>query len=273
MQRRLLLALALAALAAVLTWIYLNEREAELKAGVTPVKVLVAKRPIARGSALVADKVAIQELPGAYVMPGVISATTTEGVTRQWEEIKGQFAVVPIAKGEQILPNKLSRILPGFSVVAPEGMRQVAFTLDPAAAVGGHLRPGNRVDVVGTFEHQFRGAKRITSVALVQNVLVTAVGAQTLADREGRNASLSAAAGDVTVCLAVTPTDALRLSLGEREGALKLVLRSLGDENMLDLADQNLGTLLGPLLRVPSEEVRSGPRRIEIIRGLPVGGN
>lgn len=269
MNRQTLIALLLAALAALLTWYYLSEREADLKADVTPVKVLVAKKPIGRGSLLTEDRVAIREVPGAYVMPGAVSAASVKEVERQWEGLRNQFAVVPISKGEQILPNKLSKILPGFAGVVPEGMRIVAFTLDPAAAVGGHVKPGNRVDVIGTFEHEFRGAKRVTSVLLAQNVLVTAVGGETTADRaKDKPLGESAARGGVNLCLALAPEEALRLSLSEHEGTLKLALRSVGDENLLALPDQNLGTVLGPLMRVPKEEIKSAPRRIEIIKGM-----
>jgi pilus assembly protein CpaB len=269
MNRQTLIAILLAALAAMLTWYYLGEREAELKSDVTPVKVLVAKKPISRGSLLTEDKVSITEIPGAYVMPGAVSSATVKGVERQWEAVKNQFAVVPLAKGEQILPNKLSKILPGFAGVVPEGMRIVALSLDPASAVGGHVKPGNRVDVLGTFDHEYRGVKRTSTVVLAQNVLVTAVGEETTADRAKEKSLGNAGGGGApTLCLAVSPEDALRLSLSEREGALKLALRSMGDENLLDLPDQNLGSVLGPLLRVQKDEIKSAPKRIEIIRGM-----
>ncbi len=269
MNRQIIIALVLAALAACLTYYYISEKEAAVQADVTPVKVLVAKKPVNRGSLLTADKVAIVDVPGAYVMPGAISAATPKEVAKQWEEYKNQFAMVPIAKGEQILPNKLSKILPGFAGVVPDGMRIESFALDAAAAVGGHVKPGNRVDVLGTFEHQYQGLKRITAVVLAQDILVTAVGNVTTADqaREGSRGAVPAG-GSVTVSLALAPEDAVRLALSEQEGRLKLALRAMGDENFLDLPDQNLGSVLGPLMKVRREEIKSAPRRVPIIKGL-----
>jgi pilus assembly protein CpaB len=176
--------------------------------------------------------------------------------------------VVPIAKGEQILPNKLSKILPGFAGVVPEGLRIIALGFEPAAAVGGHVKPGNRVDLIGTFEHQFRGEKRITTVLLAQNILVTSVGAETTADSSRAGEATGPAGGSLTVSLAVTPEDALRLSLAEQEGSLKIALRSIGDENRVELSEQNLKTLLGPLLRAKQEDIAPAKRGIQIIRGL-----
>lgn len=268
MNRQTLVALLLAAAAAVLVYYYVSEKEAAVKADVTPLKVLVAKKPVARGAALTSDRVLVDEIPGAYVMPGAIASPSREGLLAQWKAYQGQFAVVPIAKGEQILPNKLSKILPGFAGVVPEGLRIVAFGFDPAAAVGGHVKPGNRVDLIGTFEHQFRGEKRITTVLLAQSILVTSVGAETTADAPKTGEAAGGAGGSLTVSLAVTPEDALRLSLAEQEGSLKLALRSVGDENLADLTEQNLKTLLGPLLKAKQEDITPAKRGIQIIRGL-----
>lgn len=269
MNRQTLVALLLAAVAALLVYYYLSEKEAAVKADVTPLKVLVAKKPIGRGAALTSDRILVDEIPGAYIMPGAIASPSREGLLAQWKAYQGQFAVVPIAKGEQILPNKLSKILPGFAGVVPEGLRIIALGFDPAAAVGGHVKPGNRVDLIGTFEHQFRSEKRVTTVLLAQNILVTSVGEQTTADapKTGESAG-GAAGGGLTISLAVRPEDALRLSLAEQEGSLKIALRAVGDENLVDLTEQNLKTLLGPLLKARQEDIAPAKRGIQIIRGL-----
>jgi pilus assembly protein CpaB len=267
MNKQTLIALVLAAAAAVMAYYYLSEKEAAVRADVSPVKVLAAKKPIPRGGRLTLDKLTVQEMPGAYVMPGAISATDQDSLLKQWQDFNGQFAEVPIAKGEQILPNKLSKLLPGFAGVVPEGMRIETFSLEAAAAVGGHLKPGNHVDVLGTFDYQFKGAKRLTTAVLSQNLLVTGVGEETLADHDKARPQ-AAGAGGTLISLAVTPEDAVRLNLAEKEGSLKLSLRSLGDEDRLSLPDQSLGTVLGPLMRAQQEDIKSAPRRLEIIKGL-----
>jgi pilus assembly protein CpaB len=271
MSRRTLIALLLAALAAVLAYYFISEKEAALRADVTPLKVLVAKSSIGRGLPLTEEKVAIDEIPGAYISPGAIASVSRDEVIRQWKkDYQGQFAVVPIAKGEQILSNKLSKILPGFAGVVPEGKRIMALTLDAASAVGGHMAPGNHVDILATFEHEYQNAKRTTTVVLVQNVMVTAVGDQTTLEKSAKSGpGLTSGNNTVTVCLAVSPEDATRLALSEKEGSLKLMLRSVGDEGPLDLPDQNLGSVLGPLMKVRKEEIKSAPpKRFQIIKGM-----
>jgi len=252
MNRQTWIAILLAAIAALLAYYYISEREAAIKADATPLKVLVARSDLGRGAVLNSDRVEIAEIPGAYIMPGAIAAPTRDEVVRQWQrDFAGQFAVVAIAKGEQILPNKLSRVRPGFAGLVPEGKRIISLALDPAAAVGGHLAPGNRVDVLGTFEHMVQGAKRTSTVVLAQNLLVTAVGDQTAVDKGGKANPPHSSGGRVIVALAVWPEDAGRLALAEKEGSLKLALRPVGDETLLDVPDANLGNVLGPLLKAP----------------------
>ncbi len=268
MHKRLWIALGLATVAAVLTYVYISQQEAALRLAGTPIHVLVAKKSVARGSTLTADKVTIQAVPGAYLMPGAISSSDPDSVIKQWQEYKGQYALVPISKGEQILPNKLSRLVPGFAAAVPEGMRIVTLAMDPAGALGGHVRPGNRVDVLGSFDCTIKGIKRMTSVALVQNLLVTGVGDDTV-DALDKEKMTGTVGGTVfLVSVAVTPEDALRLTLAEREGMLKLSLRSLGDEDLLALSDQSLGSVLGPLLRsTGGGEDRRSTHAVEIIKG------
>lgn len=270
MNRQILIALLLAVTAAAMTYYYISEKEAAIKADVTPIYVLVAKKPIPRGSELIREKVSVDEIPGAYVMPGAVSSRNREGIRKLWEKYKSQYAVVDIAKGEQILPNKLSSIIPGFASAVQEGQRIVAFSFKPASAVGGHLKPGNRVDVIGTFEHQYRKTKRTTSVVMVQNVLVAAVGNATTLGNDGpkKKSSSLGGPGALVVSLAVQPEDATRLSLAEQEGSLKLALRALGDDKEVDLRDQNLGTVLGPLMKVKREEIKPAKKRVKIIHGM-----
>ncbi len=270
MRKQNLIALLLAVIAALMTYYYITEKKAEVRAEVTPVKVLVAKKPISRGAELTADKVRIDEIRGAYIMLGAISSADKKGVVKQWQEFRGQFAVVPMAKGEQILPNKLSKIRSGFADVVSEGQRIVALALDPAAVVGGHVKPGNRVDVLATFEHRYKDVKRTTTVVLVQNIPITAVDEQTTLDepKPSPPSVLSGGGRTIMVCLAVTPEDAVRITLAEREGFLKLTLRSIGDNNLIDLPDQNLSTVLGPLMKVRREEIKPVSKKIRIIRGM-----
>lgn len=272
MDRMKWLALAAGVSAALLVYYFLAEREQALRAASSPIQVLVAKQTLGRGTRVSAENVSLAALPGAYVMPGAIAAPTRAEVIKLWQDSKNQFALVPILRGEQILFNKLTRLSPGFAGLIPEGQRAVSLALEPAAGLAGHLKPGQRVDVMGVFSHQFQNQHRTTAVVLVQNALVVAVGEETLAGAEAANGGKFPAGpgngrGTVLVSLAAGAEDAVRLALAAREGELQLALRSPGDDQQLDFADQNLGSLLGPLLKVRKEEIQSTGRRVEIIRG------
>ena len=271
MPRKILLALLLASLAALLTYYYINERIGEVAEKVTPLKVLIAKKNIKRGEILNIDKVLISEIPSAYIMPGAISASTEAGLKEQWQEGTNQLAIVPIAKGEQILPNKLSEILPGFASVIPKGKRIIALEFSSAAAVGGHIKPGNQVDILASFKHQYKGDNRTTVVNLAQNIMIAAVSESTLSNKKNGFKSkqdLLGAHSNINVSLIVTPQQALKINLAQVEGKISLSLRSLGEEEILDLPDQNLGRVLGPLMKVSPEEISSEEKEIQIISGL-----
>ncbi len=270
MNKQMLAAIVLAALAAVLTYYYISEKEAAINAGITPMHVLMAKSPIARGARLLANKVVINKIPGAYVMPGAIAGATHEDVVALWKTYKNQIALVDIAKGEQILPNKLSSLTPGLASVIQNGERLCAFSLPPAAAVGGQLQPGNMVDVLGTFDHEFRNQKRTTTVLLAQKVMVASVGTKSINLSGGGEQEEVPAPRmeEVVLSLALSPEDALRLALAEQEGILKLTLRASTDDSVVHLGDQHLGKLLGPLMRVPKEDIKPEKKPVQIIRGI-----
>lgn len=270
MNRQLLAAVFLAGLAALATYYYLSEKEAAIQADGTPLVVLVAKQPMVKGSRIESGKLTVKRIPGAYVMPGALASSSSQEVQTIFENYRGQFILVDIDKGEQILPNKLSKLRPGFAGSIKPGQRIMAFNLPLSAAVGGHLQPGNHVDVLGCFEHRYKNQKRTTSVVLVQNVMVTSIGQSSIIGQHKVKQTMieNGQSSQIIVSLSLTPEDALRLSLAEQEGRLKLSLRAVHDDNQLNLGDSHLGSLLGPLMRVEKETIKPVKKRIQIIKGL-----
>lgn len=82
----------------------------------------------------------------------VAPADAPANAARSLDEVVGRYAAVPILAGQDV-DVRLLETTPGsraFGFGAPLGAGQVAFALpvEPAAAVGGALVPGARVDVV-----------------------------------------------------------------------------------------------------------------------------
>jgi pilus assembly protein CpaB len=106
-------------------------------------------------------------------------------------------------------------------------MRAITIPVDGALSMGGLLRPGHRVDILGTFSRgaKWSAAERAT-VTLLQNVLVLATGRDLRGEAEeggerGRRFR--------TVTLSVGLEESELLSLASIQGQLSLVLRGRQD--------------------------------------------
>ena len=174
------------------------------------VPVVVAADDIQVGVKLEAHDVRVVTLPQSAVPPGAFSATS---------KVLGRGAVLPISKGEFILPSKLAALNAGAGLpsMIPPGMRAVSVRVNDVVSVAGFVQPGTRVDVLAT--GQGGGNDRQTTTVL-ENVAVIAVGKSL-----DRNASGEAQTAPV-ITLLVSPDDAQKLALVSQEGRIQLSLRN-----------------------------------------------
>jgi pilus assembly protein CpaB len=189
-----------------------NERE-------TP--VVVAAGDIQAGAKLDARDVRVVRLPQSAAPPGAISDPA---------KVVGRGAVVPVAKGEFILPNKLAPLEAGAGLPAliPPGMRAVSVRVNDVVSVAGFVQPGTRVDVLAT-GNSGSGNERQT-ITVLENVRVIAVGGSLLERLGGGEQSAP------VITLLVSPDDAQRLALASQEGRIQLALR-----NPLDAKQESIG--------------------------------
>src|ERR1700756_3316726 len=226
------LALALGFLASV--YVY---RSLQSKSGVSAdsgVDVIVAADDLQVGARVDEHDIKIIKIPAADLPPGA---------PRRRSDVLGHGVIVPISKGEFILPNRLAgeNAGAGLPSLIPPGMRAVSVRVNEIVSVAGFVTPGTRVDVLLTGTPNGGSEQQTTTV--LQNVAVLASG-HTLE----RNAS-GEAQNTAVITLQVTPDDAQRLTLASTEGHIQLALR-----NPLD-------TKQDP---VPSSSSRG------LYRGLPV---
>jgi pilus assembly protein CpaB len=113
---------------------------------------------------------------------------------------------------------------PGLSArIKPRG-RAVAIDVQERSAVGLWVRPGDRVDVVGSLRDSDTQQPR--TATLLQNVEVLATGkAEPGAADDGRYS---------TVTLLAAPDEAEMLALAQEAGTLTLLLRNPDDVDVLD---------------------------------------
>ncbi len=135
-------------------------------------------------------------------------------------QVLGRGVIIPIAKGEFILPSKLApeNAGSGLPSLIPPGMRAVSVRVNEVVSVAGFVGPGTRVDVLLTGTPN--GSSEPQTTTVLQNVAVIASG-HTLE----RNASGEAQSTPV-ITLLTSPEDAERLTLAQSEGKIQLSLRN-----------------------------------------------
>lgn len=142
---RLVAAIGIGFVAMVLTWIYIGAREASLLSQSEPQTVVVATVDIPGNSVIDVGMFETRAVPSAFAQP--------RAVVRQ-EDVHGRVATVPIAAGTQILATMLGDESEGaLAYEVPAGQRAVSIGAADVMGVGGLVRPGNRVDILGTFEY------------------------------------------------------------------------------------------------------------------------
>lgn len=246
---------------------YVTQREKDLLYQSEGLPTLVANRDIPADMKLDETMFDVVDVPREFRQPGALESV---------EDILGQITSNPILQGEQAVSTKLVGAKEaGLAYYVPSKMRAVAVAVDEFNAVGGHIKPGNYVDVVGTFDFGDGEHSDMRTVTLFQNIWVLSVGGDTGAPAainlvEGEDGELypepESQGVDIsgrTVTLAAYPDEAQKLILAQELGAIHLTLRSLWDnEKVADLSYADIHNTLG----VP-QRVRTRTRaRWEVIR-------
>lgn len=151
------------------------------------------------------------------------------GTPRRRSDVVGHGVIVPITKGEFILPNRLAgeNAGSGLPSLIPPGMRAVSVRVNEVVSVAGFVTPGTRVDVLLTGTPAGGSEEQTTTV--LQNVAVLASG-HTL-----ERSSTGEAQTTAVITLLVTPDDAQRLALAS-SGHIQLALRNPLDTRQEDVA-------------------------------------
>jgi len=152
------------------------------------------------------------------------------GAPRKRADVLGHGVIVPISKGEFILPNRLAgeNAGSGLPSLIPPGMRAVSVRVNEVVSVAGFVTPGTRVDVLLTGTPGAGGEQETTTV--LQNVAVLASG-HTL-----ERTSTGEAQNTAVITLLVSPDDAQRLTLASSEGHIQLALRNPLDTKQDEVA-------------------------------------
>ncbi|MGI5818069.1 MAG: Flp pilus assembly protein CpaB [Armatimonadota bacterium] len=228
------------------------------------VSVLVATRDISPFSTITSDMLETREMDARAVPAGALNEP---------QQAIAKVSQRAIVAGQTITSADVGprTAQQGLTFVIPQGMRAVTVALDPISGVGGFVFPGDRVDVLSTFQ---QGDVAVTKTIL-QNVEVLAMNEQTTrpaapgaavqatdqgtAQTDGAEAPAAIQVRSAT--LAVTPDQAQSLLLSAFKGAVHLALRPREEETVVSLQGQTDWALMG--MDAPAAEKRDEERQAE----------
>ena len=186
--------------------------------------VVLASGPIAYGAKLQAKDLVVQQLPITATPPGAYS---TVAQVLKADAGGAPVALMAMSAHEAVLPDKLSGAgaRPTLAAQINEGMRAYTIGVTDVAGGGGHILPGDHVDVVLTRDvgvnYQTGQKGKLVSDVVIQNVRV--LGMDLNADPNSTKAAVAH-----TATLEVNVQDAERLALAIQAGTLSLALRRAG---------------------------------------------
>ena len=211
------LALGLGFVAAVLVYKNLQSRTVSSEPGID---VIVAANDLQVGARVEEHDIKIIRIPVSDL---------PAGAPRKRSDVLGHGVIIPITKGEFILPTKLAgeNAGAGLPSLIPPGMRAVSVRVNDVVAVAGFVTPGTRVDVLLTGSPGGGTDQQTTTV--LQNIAVLASGhtLERTATGEAQNTPV--------ITLLVSPDDAQRLTLASAEGHIQLALRNPLDTRAEDV--------------------------------------
>jgi len=211
--------LALALGAFVSLFVY-NNLQAKNKSGNDAgVDVIVAANDIQVGARVELHDVHTAKLPPTDLPQGVYSKPS---------QVLGRGVIIPIAKGEFILPSKLApeNAGSGLPSLIPPGMRAVSVRVNEVVSVAGFVTPGTRVDVLATVSPSGQQGD-MTSKVILTNVQVLAAGTKIERDTD-KNKPIAVS----VVTMLVSPEESERLTLASTEGKIQLALRNPLDKTI-----------------------------------------
>jgi len=164
--------------------------------------IVVATTSLKVGTQIEESDVAIRRVAATALPAGALTRT---------DQAVGRFVSFPILQGQfldarQVAPARTADLLQS-GLNMPRGSRIISLPIQPAAAVGGTLKPGDRVDVIAVAN------SGKTSAGTDQSGLATIIGKRVLVlgMRNDQGGELDPKASART--LAVTPTKAASILL------------------------------------------------------------
>jgi len=217
-------------------------------AGTVP--VVVASGAIPYGTKLDASKLAVVRLPPNAVPPGAFS-TPSQLLSQPGGP---PVALTAIAAHEALLPAKLSGpgARPIVSAAIAEGMRAYTIGVSETAGVGGHVLPGDRVDVIVTRQPPTpKALKDLCDDCKLERADVVLQDVKVLGMDLNVDPTTTTSVVSHTATLEVSVQDAQKLAVANQIGTMSLALRRAGQADVTPVRTVEIGDLRSTAPRAP----------------------
>jgi pilus assembly protein CpaB len=262
-RRSLSISLLLALLGATLLILYMRSFEEEMSGG-EPVEVLMAVKPIERGTVLTEEMLATRAVPIAYVEERDIKVS-------ERSKIVGLQTATQIAPQQTLTWSDLAITTEekDLSSLVQPGKRGFTVRATTGDDIRGNalIRPGDYVDVIVTMHgEQDQGSQ--TAVVLLQRILVLAVGYDTqnklASSGDPKTRDSYTFQNEKVLTLSLNLQESQLLALALEKGRLSVAVRNPWDQrvvnNIPDMKSQALSDLA----------VRSAPAAVRAALNHPI---
>ncbi len=206
--------------------------------GIEKVRVLVARVDIEPGVPLTKDNVDFRLMPKEGVPETAVSKP---------EEYDDRALTTRVYMNQVVcLPQLGEKGVFGATINIPEGMRVVTIPVNATTTHSGMLKPGDRVDVLATFQLSRPGLGTITKTKTILEYIEIFATDSVRSGAEDPARQASAKDGVKNVSLLVNVKQGTVLKLAESKGTIHLMLRSKTDmlrSETSDLDENNLESL------------------------------
>ncbi len=232
MKQKLLLVAAIffGLLAFVLTYQQIEHERNKVLGLTKDIAFVSFKRAMASGEEIKADDIERRD------EKRIRRQELNEVLWAQSSSIIGRKLDVPVAKGHILQWSDLkpaSTRKEGLTSIIPMGYRAVAIPVDNISSVAGLIRPGNHIDIIGTFrfpEMQGDRALDTLTLTLLQNVIVLAVG-NNMGKAFTANETVQRSYSSVT--LSLSPNEVEMIVFAAQKGKLTLSLRNYEETEIM----------------------------------------
>lgn len=269
MNKNMLVVMGGGLLMALIVGIMVNTTLAGKKSPAT--QILVAAKALKVGAELTPADVKWQNWPADSVSTAMIVRKDSKQVVA--DVAKGQLRR-DLGPGEPVLNTFLVTGGKGniLSAALTPGMRAVAIKVKAESMVGGFISPGDRVDVIMTYEVKTskdnpelqKKVQRYASETILENVKILAI------DQQARKDDDKAKVGR-TVTLEVDAAGAEKLNLASTmaEEGLTLSLRGIGDDTLAGRKQVTTDTEISTILQEMSRSIPSAASTTEVQISVP----